>query len=151
MGSGSVNSFKARPSSKAPVKGKNDRFSKNYSNLFQGAGSRISAFFQKSDMKPEKTPKPAASSTKGTYRKLRSFKKFPSGTKLSEAEALAYSKITGTVTTSERATSQKPSGIGSKEWYAVNGKLIYSIVFGTYAVASVFNVQRHCAILWLAT
>lgn len=98
---------------------KADRFSKNYKNIFQGAGSRITAIFSKPPV-PESTvadPPP----TDITFKQIRPARKLPSGTKISDVLSRTKLLILNGSQDNENSTAHKPAGISSKEWFAING------------------------------
>jgi hypothetical protein len=99
---------------------KKDRFSKNYKNIFQGAGSRISSLFLKPTAEPTVRPQPEVPK-EIIFKKFKAFKKLPSGTKISEVEAATHSAIVNGDYSTDKPTSKKPSGISTKEWFAVTG------------------------------
>lgn len=117
---GSKKSLEEKNISPVAASAKKDRFSKNYKNIFQGAGSRISSLFLKPTAEPTVRLQPERPK-EISFKKFKNFKKLPSGTKLSEVDASTYSAIVNGDYSSDKPTSQKPSGISTKEWFAVNG------------------------------
>jgi hypothetical protein len=108
-------------------KPKPDRFSKGYKNVFQGASSRISSFFVRPE--PQPTAREPVFESALTFKKFRSVKRFPSGSQLAHIEALTITAIKSTEATQ---SAHKPSGISTKEWFAINGIRSYTFLPSDY-------------------